>query len=65
MMKDYATHERRELIGLGHEQVERELRRSPALFVLTNFRRLKRGNVRMAMGSLAGFYKAVVQRIVG
>ncbi|MGE4403804.1 MAG: hypothetical protein AB7F61_19370 [Desulfobulbus sp.] len=64
-MKDYATHEQEKLIGIMHAHVEQELHRNPALFAVTNFRRLKRGNIRMAMLSLKGFCKAAVQRFFG
>lgn len=64
-MKDFAAQDQKKLIEKTHAHIEHELQRSPVLFAVTNFRRLKQGNVKMAIKSLAGFSKAAALRFLG
>ena len=51
-MKDYAASQRQKLIKNAHQELERELRGRFLDLMITNFRRFRRGNGRMALLSM-------------
>lgn len=53
-MKDYAGLSKQKTLGLCHEMVEEELRGDIRSFLVTNYRRLMRGNWRMVKNSVEG-----------
>ena len=60
-MKDYAESQRQKLIENAHQELERELRSRFLDLMITNVRRLRRGNGRMALLSMRDWVSDKVQ----
>ena len=60
-MKDYAESQRQKLIENAHQDLERELRSRFFDLMITNVRRLRRGNGRMALLSMRDWVSDKVQ----
>lgn len=53
-MTNYDLNQRKELLGMCHASMEKEMRGNILLFLRTNYRRLCRGNFRMVGLSVSG-----------